>query len=141
MDHDQQHERRFSPRVAGAVGLLAAGVIAGGILAGSLSASAATTASTAPAAAAGAPPANAHGSKAWRSGEKVVTGSTAAKLKAAALKAVPGGTVYRIETDADGAAYEAHMTKADGSDVTVKFDKSLATLGTQGGMGAGGSGR
>ena len=33
---------------------------------------------------------------------------------------VPGGTVVRVETDADGnAAYEAHMTKADGTPVTV----------------------
>lgn len=65
-----------------------------------------------------------------------MTGSTAAKLKAAALKAVPGGTVYRVETDADGAAYEAHMTKADGSEVTVKFDKNLVATATQAGMGA-----
>ena len=38
---------------------------------------------------------------------------------------MPGGTVYRVETDAGDAAYEAHMTKADGTEVTVKFDKNL----------------
>ena len=64
----------------------------------------------------------------------------AAKLKAAALKAVPGGTVYRVETDGDGDAYEAHMTKADGSLVTVKFDKNYAVTGVEDGMGAGGPG-
>jgi hypothetical protein len=62
-------------------------------------------------------------------------------LKAAALKAVPGGTVYRVETDADGATYEAHMTKADGTRVTVKFDKSFKVTAVQDGMGAGGPGR
>ena len=71
-----------------------------------------------------------------RSGETVVTGANYDTLKAAALQAVPGGTVYRIETDADGAAYEAHMTEADGSEVTVKFDKNLAVTATEDGMGA-----
>jgi hypothetical protein len=33
---------------------------------------------------------------------------------------VAGGTVVRVETDADGnSAYEAHMVKADGSPATV----------------------
>jgi hypothetical protein len=138
-DDQQAPRRRLTPRVAGVAGLLATGAIAGGILASNLTATAATTASTAPRAAdAGAPRANAHGPDAVRAGEKVVTGSTAAKLKAAALKAVPGGAVYRVETDADGATYEAHMTKADGSEVTVKFDKSLNPTATQAGMGAGG---
>ncbi|MDP9240961.1 MAG: hypothetical protein M3O55_10045 [Actinomycetota bacterium] len=137
-DMQQSPKRRISPRVAGGVGLLAAGAIVGGILAGSLTASAATTASAAPTAStAAAPPANAHGPNAVRAGETVVTGSNAAKLKAAALKAVPGGTVYRIETDADGAAYEAHMTKADGTEVTVKFDKNFNATGTEAGMGKG----
>lgn len=135
-DTQQSPWRRVSPRVAGAVGLLAAGADAGGILAGTLSASAATTISSVSAAV--APAANAHGPNAVRAGETVVTGDTAAKLKAAALKAVPGGTVYRVETDADGAAYEAHMSKADGTEVTVKFDKNFATTGTLAGMGAGG---
>ena len=38
------------------------------------------------------------------------------KVTAAAQAEVPGGTIVRVETDADGhAAYEAHMTKADGT--------------------------
>jgi hypothetical protein len=61
-------------------------------------------------------------------------------LKAAALKAVPGGTVYRVETDADGASYEAHMTKADGTRVTVKFDKSFKVTRVEDGMGGAGPG-
>ena len=71
-----------------------------------------------------------------RSDEKAVSDSVAATLKAAALKAVPGGTVYRVETDSGDAAYEAHLTKADGSLVTVKFDKNLAVTKVESGMGS-----
>jgi hypothetical protein len=128
-----------------AVGLIAAGAIAGGVLASSLTASAATTdttgsGNTTAASSAPAPPANQFSSTPVRPGEKAVSDSVAAKLKAAALKAVPGGTVYRVETDADGDAYEAHMKKADGSLVTVKFDSSYNVTGTEDGMGAGGPG-
>lgn len=135
MNTIDQPRRRKNLRIAGAAGLLATGAIVGGIFAGSLSASAASSA--APTATSGATDQAArHGSNSVRSGETVVTGTNYDTLKAAALKAVPGGTVYRIETDADGAAYEAHMTKADGSEVTVKFDKNLAATATQDGMGA-----
>jgi ABC-type transport system substrate-binding protein len=58
--------------------------------------------------------------------EALLTGDTAAKVKAAALAAVPGGTVERVENDAEGSPYEAHMTKADGSHVTVKVDNNFA---------------
>lgn len=116
----------------GAVGLLAAGALSGGILAGSLSANAATSTSpsTAPSVAQGAPRAGG-----GHAGETVVTGANAATLKAAALKAVPGATVDRAETDSGDAAYEVHMTKSDGSQVTVKFDKALKVTGVEAGMG------
>jgi len=54
--------------------------------------------------------------------EALLTGDIADKVKAAALGAVPGGTVDRVENDAEGSPYEAHMTKPDGSRVTVKVD-------------------
>jgi ABC-type transport system substrate-binding protein len=57
--------------------------------------------------------------------EALLTGDTAVKVKAAALEAVPGGTVQRVENDAEGATYEAHMTKADGTQVTVLLDESF----------------
>jgi hypothetical protein len=61
-----------------------------------------------------------------RSDETLLTGDTAAKVKAIALAKVPGATVVRVETDADGhAAYEAHLTKSDGSLATVYVDKDL----------------
>ena len=41
-----------------------------------------------------------------------LTGDVAAKVKAAALAKVPGGTVERVETDVDhGSPYEAHVTQ------------------------------
>jgi hypothetical protein len=33
--------------------------------------------------------------------------------------------VLRVETDAQGSPYEAHMRKSDGSEVTVKVDKDF----------------
>jgi hypothetical protein len=66
-----------------------------------------------------------------------VSTSLTASLKAKALAAVPGGTVYRIETDAGDGTYEAHMTKADGSLVTVKFDASSTVTSVETGMGTG----
>jgi hypothetical protein len=126
---------------AGAMGLLAAGAISGGVLAGTLSASAATStpaASTAsPSSSNGAGHPGPGGARPVRPDEKSVSSATAATLRAAALKAVPGGTVYRIETDAGDGVYEAHMTKADGSLVTVKFDKNLKVTKVESGMGAG----
>jgi uncharacterized membrane protein YkoI len=73
--------------------------------------------------------------------ETLLTGATADSVKAAALAAVPGGTIQRVETDAEGATYEAHMVKADGTAVTVKFDASFKVTGIEtGGPGGGGHG-
>lgn len=62
------------------------------------------------------------------SDEIELTGTEAEQVTAAALEAVPGGTVDRVETDDHGAAFEAHMTDADGNRVTVKFDASYAVI-------------
>jgi hypothetical protein len=48
---------------------------------------------------------------------------------------VPGATVIRVETDAHGAKYEAHLKKADGTAVTVTFDEDLAVKETIDGFG------
>jgi hypothetical protein len=59
--------------------------------------------------------------------ETLLTGDSAAKVKAAALAKVPGATVERVETDADhGSPYEAHLRKADGTELEVLVDKSFA---------------
>ena len=58
--------------------------------------------------------------------EQALTGDTAAKVKAAALKKVPGGTIERVETDVDhGSPYEAHVTKSDGTQLEVLVNKDF----------------
>jgi hypothetical protein len=70
-----------------------------------------------------------------RSDETLLSGDTAAKVKQAALARVSGGTVVRIETDADGnAAYEAHMVKADGTPVTVYVNRQFQVVSVESGM-------
>jgi hypothetical protein len=123
-------------------GLVLAGAVAGGVLAGTLGASAATNGSsdTAPAAAGYSVEgggAAAHGSAPVRSDEKSLSASLTATLTEKAKAAVLGGTVYRVESDAGDAAYEAHMTKSDGTEVTVKFDKSGNVTAVESGMGKG----
>jgi hypothetical protein len=132
------------------VALLSAGLLVGGAAAGALVVSAAHAAaepsltaassgssSTEGPSAEGRRFAPDQGSTPVRGDEKAVSADVAAKLKAAALKSVPGGTVFRVETDAGDAAYEAHVKKSDGSFVTVKFDKSYAVTAVEDGMGKG----
>ena len=144
------------------VALLSAGLLAGGAAAGALVVSAANAATADPSLTAASSTYSSPGSSEGPSGssgespqgqghrfapgqpgqgtnpdEKAVTGDAAAKLKAAAQKAVPGGTVLRVETDSGDAVYEAHMKKSDGSLVTVKFDKGYAVTGVEDGMGKG----
>lgn len=70
-----------------------------------------------------------HGPGGPRAGETALTGDTLAKVTAAAKAKVPGATVDRAETDADGnAKYEVHMTKADGTHVTVYVDAAFAAV-------------
>jgi hypothetical protein len=57
--------------------------------------------------------------------EKLLTGTTADQVRAAALAAVPGATIERVENDAEGSPYEAHMVKTDGTHVTVKVDTTF----------------
>jgi hypothetical protein len=67
-----------------------------------------------------------------RSDETLLTGDTLAKVTAAAQAKVSGGTIIRVETDADGhAKYEAHMTDASGNPVTVYVNDAFAVVGTQ----------
>jgi uncharacterized membrane protein YkoI len=72
---------------------------------------------------------------AGNSAETELTGDAATQAKAAALEAVPGGTVTRASTedpsDASGAKYEVHVTKSDGSRVEVLEDAAFAVLSTK----------
>ena len=70
-----------------------------------------------------------------RSDETLLTGDTASKVQAAAVAKVSGGTVVRVETDADGnAAYEVHMVSSDGTPVTVYVDKQFDVVRVETGM-------
>jgi Peptidase propeptide and YPEB domain len=70
-----------------------------------------------------------------RSDETLLTGDAASKVRELALAKVPGGTIVRVETDADGhAAYEAHMVKSDGTPVTVYVDKDFNVVSVETGM-------
>ncbi len=149
---DQPKSRRLGLKIA----LVSAGIAAGAIGATAIGASAqSTTTAGTPVASvsssstssgtngtnmpqdSGRARGNEHGSSPVRSDEKSVSSADAATLKAAAVAAVPGGTVYRVETDAGDGTYEAHMTKADSTEVTVKFDKSLKVTKVETGMGTG----
>jgi hypothetical protein len=76
-----------------------------------------------------------------RSDETPLTGDALAKVTAVAKDALPGATIVRVETDADGnAKYEAHVVKSDGTLATVYVDDSfeLVSVETGGPRGHGG---
>ena len=78
-----------------------------------------------------------------RSDETLLTGDALVKVTAVAKDALPGATIVRVETDADGnAKYEAHVTKSDGTLATVYVDDSfkLVSVETGGPVGPGGHG-
>jgi hypothetical protein len=129
--------RRRLIKWLGAGSLLAAGLIGGGVLGSTLSASADPTATPSDRSSTATKTVDPGGSKPVRSDEQAVSSALEAELKAAARKAVPGGTVIRVETDAGDGEWEAHMRKADGTLVTVKFDKNKAVIGVEDGMGKG----
>ncbi len=129
-------ERRGWRRWGGPVALLAGGLLAGGLLAGTLTASAASTTTSAAspyvaaAPAAGRPGGAVDESKSQRPDEHLLTGTTASKVRAAALAKYPGATVLRVETDSDG-VYEAHLTTASGQRVTVEVGKDFKVTGLE----------
>ncbi len=67
--------------------------------------------------------------------EVLLTGDQASTATQAALAANPGATIERVETDADGDAYEAHIVSSDGTHKTVKFDSSFNVTKTETGPG------
>jgi uncharacterized membrane protein YkoI len=119
--------------ISGAMlGATIAGGAVGASLLGSASAQTGTTSTTA--ATATAPDPSQGGHVANGITEALLTGDTAAKVTAAAQGAVSGATVDRVENDAEGATYEAHMTKSDGSKVTVKVNADFSVASIENGM-------
>jgi len=66
--------------------------------------------------------------------ETALTGDALAKVRAIALAKVPGATIERVETDADGhAEYEAHVTRSDGTEATVYVDAQFQLVSVENG--------
>jgi hypothetical protein len=122
-------------KMAAGVALVLAGFGAGAALAATGSASAATDAvsSKVTESASRLDP-----TKSIRPDEHLLTGTTATKVRDAALAKYPNATVQRVETDSDG-VYEAHIVTASGEQVTVQVDEDFTVTGTQTG-GPGGPG-
>ena len=119
--------------------LVTAAAVAAAAVSGGAIANAATSSSATPSASSTTkPPAKHDPSKGGHTAngktEKLLTGDVAAKVKAAALAKV-SGTVERVETNVDSSApYEAHIRKADGTEVEVQVSKdySVAAVNTMG---------
>ena len=127
---------------AAAVGAALGGAALAGAATGGSTTAATTATSTATGSAPSGQPANAPDPATVTHGpnETLLTGTTADKVKATALAAVPGGTIIRVETDSAGSPYEAHVTKSDGSQVTVKIDADFKVTTIDQGFGAGPNG-
>ena len=120
---------RTARKTAVTLAALAALALGGSALAGAAQNSSSSATTTAQGSQAGQPPGGGRpaGRHVGANGktEQLLTGDTAAKVKAAALKKV-SGTVERVETDVDhGSPYEAHVTKSDGTQVEVLVDKDF----------------
>ena len=128
--------KRFMPRSV-VVGAVALGLVGGtyGLASAATGSKAATTTSSSSVlqtAAARTPPAAGQPWGGQRSDETPLTGDALAKVTALASTKVPGGTIVRVETDADGhAAYEAHMTNASGAPVTVYVDSQFNVVSVE----------
>lgn len=130
-------------------GGLAAGTMLGAAGIASATTGTSTTAtsgssSTATTPATGTPPAGAaQGNPATMThgpGETLLTGTQLQQATAAAA-AVPGATVIRAETNSSGDyPYEVHLSKSDGTDVTVELDSNFKVITTISGFGAGPAG-
>jgi hypothetical protein len=120
-------------------GAMLGATVAGGAVGASLlgTAQAQTDSSTtvaAPAATGTAPDPSQGGHTANGITETLLTGDTAAKVTAAAQGAVSGATIDRVENDAEGATYEAHVTKSDGTKATVKVNADFSVASVEDGM-------
>ena len=59
--------------------------------------------------------------------EKPLSGDVAQKVREAALAKVKGGTIERVETDADhGSPYEAHVRRPDGTELEVLVNEDFS---------------
>ena len=99
------------------VALVASGVVAGGTVAAVSTANASNS-----------------GSSSAHADETPLTGDALSSVKAAVLDEYPDATFQRVETDSGG-VYEAHITTADGDELTVALDETYAIIGARTGHG------
>jgi hypothetical protein len=105
--------------------VVALGALGGSALANAATSNGTTASSGPPSGAFGQPPASNGGRHVGANGktEQPLNAADTAKVRAAALKKLPGATIERVETNVDGGGvYEAHVTKADGTRATVLLD-------------------
>jgi hypothetical protein len=69
-------------------------------------------------------------SRPMRSDEHLLTGTTLAKVTAAAKAKYPNATIQRVETDSDG-VYEAHIVTSGGQQLIVQVGSDYGVTGTQ----------
>src|SRR4051812_34110730 len=130
--HQGEHHDNASTKLVTAAAVGAAAIGGAGIANAASSATTSSSASATPTAA------QQHsGGRHTANGktEKALTGDVASKVKAAAVAEV-SGTVERVETNVDSSApYEAHIRKADGTEVEVQVnsDYTVAAVNTMGG--------
>ena len=115
--------------------LVTGAAIGAAALSGGAIANAATSSSTATPSPSSSSSAKPHGPHTVNGkSEQPLTGTVEAKVRAAALAKVKG-TVERVETNVDSSApYEAHIKKADGTEVEVQVNKdySVAAVNSMG---------
>jgi hypothetical protein len=137
---DKQRKRLVRLGAAGAVAL---GLVAGSYGVASAASGAGSSSSSTPGlslgtaqpAASAATPSTQQPWGHQRSDETLLTGDAKSKVQAAAEAKLPGATVVRVETDADGhAAYEVHMVASDGTPATVYVDKQFDVVSVETGM-------
>jgi nicotinic acid phosphoribosyltransferase len=121
------------------VAALAALALGGSAIAGAATSSTSTTTAPGTPSSQARPAFNgpAHGTAAHENAEKTVTGDSATKAQAAAVKSVGSGTAGAVTTDITGKGFETTVTKSDGTTVEVHLDSSYNVMQGPGGHGGG----
>lgn len=129
-------------KVLAGVAALGALALGGSAIAGAATSSSTSTTTTQSQSGGQPPPAfngPAHGTAAHENAEKAVSGDSATKAQAAAVKSVGGGTAGAVTTDFTQRGYEVTVTKSDGSKVEVHLDSSFNVMEHPGGPGGPGA--
>jgi hypothetical protein len=129
-----RQKRRWSVERTIALGAIAVGLTAGSYGIASAASGSGSSQSSA-SSGSGTPAASTQPWGHQRGDETLLSGDAATKVSQLALAKVPGATIVRVETDADGhAAYEAHMIKSDGTPVTVYVNQQFEVVSVESGV-------